>query len=98
MDPGKNYDVFILKSTCRYAKPISVARRLLDHPSLCMLVGTGATQFAKAQGFTLETNDALLTRETLEAYEVCSMYMYTNCFCCVLYIYMTVLPLLGLYT
>ena len=54
----------------RYAKPISVARRVLDHPSLSMLVGNGATQFALEQGFSLEENSKLLTQETKQAYEV----------------------------
>ena len=35
-----------------------------------MLVGSGATHFAKEQGFILEDNDALMTQQTREAYQV----------------------------
>ena len=54
----------------RYAKPISVARRVLECSSANMLVGDGATQFARMQRFPLEDNERLLTTETKEAYEV----------------------------
>ena len=54
----------------RYAKPISVARRVLESSTANMLVGDGATQFAKQQGFLLEDNECLLTRETKQAFEV----------------------------
>ena len=63
-----------LNVLCRYAKPISVARRVLDHPSLSMLVGGGATQFAEEQGFSLEDNDSLLTQQTRQAYQVLCFY------------------------
>ncbi len=35
-----------------------------------MLVGEGATQFAQQQGLEMETNDALLTQQTKDAYQV----------------------------
>ena len=60
----------LLLCVCRFSRPISVARRVLDHPSLSMLVGSGATCFAKEQGFTLEDNDDLLTQQTRQAYKV----------------------------
>lgn len=44
----------------RYPKPISVARKVLDNPSLSMLVGAGATQFAAENGFVLENNASLM--------------------------------------
>ena len=56
---------------CRYAKPISVAKCVLEHPSLNMLVGSGATEFALNQGFTMEDNQKLLSDTTSKAYEVC---------------------------
>ncbi len=43
---------------------------MLDHPSLSMLVGSGATQFAKEEGFSLEENDDLMTPQTKQAYRV----------------------------
>jgi len=55
----------------RYAKPISVARCVLEHPSLSMLVGGGASDFARQQGFQMEDNHSLLTDETRRAYQVC---------------------------
>jgi len=55
---------------CRYAKPISVARRVLECSTANMLVGDGATQFARDQGFEMEDNYALLTAETRQAYTV----------------------------
>ena len=54
----------------RYAKPISVARCVLEHPSLSMLVGSGATKFAVNQGFSMEDNHNLLSEMTSKAYEV----------------------------
>ena len=56
---------------CRYAKPISVAKRILEHPTLNMLVGSGATEFATSQGFSMEDNHKLLSDMTSRAYEVC---------------------------
>lgn len=55
---------------CRYAKPISVARCILEHPSLSMLVGSGATEFALNEGFPMEDNSSLLSEMTSKAYEV----------------------------
>lgn len=55
---------------CRYSKPISVAKRVLERTKVNILVGSGATKFAKAQGFPLEINESLLIPETLEAYKV----------------------------
>ena len=54
----------------RYAKPISVARCVLEHASLSMLVGSGAAEFAQQQGFQMEDNDSLLTEETRRAFQV----------------------------
>lgn len=45
----------------RYPRPISVARKVLNNPSLSMLVGTGATDFAAENGFILESNMALIS-------------------------------------
>ena len=36
-----------------------------------MLVGSGATEFALSQGFTMEDNYELLSDMTSKAYEVC---------------------------
>ena len=55
----------------RFAKPISVARRVLEDPSLSMVVGGGATLYAEQKGFALEDNDKLLTQHTALAYQVC---------------------------
>lgn len=54
----------------RYAKPISIARCVLEQPSLNMLVGSGATEFAVNQGFSMEDNHQLLSEMTTRAYEV----------------------------
>lgn len=48
----------------RYPKPISVARKVLSNPSLNMLVGNGAMEFAVTNGFILEENRALLSDKT----------------------------------
>ena len=64
--------MFLFFSSCRYPKPISVARRVLEHPSLSMLVGVGATKFAEQQGMAMETNDELLTQQTRQAFQVLS--------------------------
>ena len=56
----------------RFARPISVARRLLEqpgHPNL--LVGEGATEFARQEGFSMEDNASLMTEETRMEYQVC---------------------------
>lgn len=52
-----------------YPKPISVARRVMEHPSLTMVVGTGATEFAQQQGFHLEDNASLLSEGTKRAFQ-----------------------------
>jgi isoaspartyl peptidase/L-asparaginase-like protein (Ntn-hydrolase superfamily) len=62
----------VINNTFRFAKPISVARCVLDSPSLSMVVGGGATQYAEQRGFTLEENDKLLTQQTASAYQVCA--------------------------
>lgn len=54
----------------RYAKPISVARKLMEDPKLNMLVGSAATDYARKHGFTMEDNDALLSEDTRKAYQV----------------------------
>ncbi len=54
----------------RYAKPISVARKVLEEPKVNMLVGNAAMDFAKKHGFTMEDNDALLTEDSRKAYQV----------------------------
>eukprot|EP00731_Ephydatia_muelleri_P036934 Em0358g3a len=52
-----------------YSKPISVAKRVLEQSQVNILVGSGATNFAKTQGFVLESNESLLIPETMEAYK-----------------------------
>lgn len=47
-----------------------MARKVLDHPMLSMVVGNGATEFAANCGFPLEENSALLSDKTMKAYEV----------------------------
>ncbi len=42
----------------------------MEHPSLTMVVGTGATEFAQQQGFHLEDNAALLSEGTKRAFQV----------------------------
>ena len=54
----------------RYPKPISVAKSVLEHPCVNMLVGSGATEFAVNQGFCMEDNHQLLSEMTTRAYEV----------------------------
>ena len=63
--------LFFYLWSCRYAKPISVAKRILEHSTLNMLVGSGATEFAMSQGFSMEDNHKLLSDMTSRAYEVC---------------------------
>lgn len=48
-----------------------MAKRVLEHPSLNMLVGSGATEFALSQGFSMEDNHQLLSDMTSRAYKVC---------------------------
>ena len=48
---------------CRYSKPISVAKKVLEHPTVNMLVGSGAKDFAADNGFVLEENSKLLPYE-----------------------------------
>eukprot|EP00731_Ephydatia_muelleri_P036436 Em0256g1a len=40
-----------------YSKPISVAKRVLEQSQVNILVGSGATNFAKTQGFVLESTN-----------------------------------------
>ena len=56
--------------TYRYPKAVSVARAVLEHPSLNMIVGSGAAEFAVSQGFSMESNSSLLSEATTKAYEV----------------------------
>ncbi|XP_064399508.1 N(4)-(Beta-N-acetylglucosaminyl)-L-asparaginase-like isoform X2 [Halichondria panicea] len=66
---GSDCSVGAVAALERYAKPISVARRVLEKSSANILVGEGATQFAREQQFLLEDNDSLLIPETKQAYE-----------------------------
>lgn len=47
-----------------------MARSVLELPSVNMLVGSGATDFAVKQGFQMEDNHLLLSEMTIKAYEV----------------------------
>ena len=47
-----------------------MARSVLELPSVNMLVGSGATDFAVKEGFCLEDNHLLLSEMTIKAYEV----------------------------
>lgn len=53
-----------------------MARKVLHNPSLSMLVGTGATEFAAENGFILESNTALISNETKMINKVCT-FVYT---------------------
>ena len=57
-------------SGCSFARPLSVARRLLERPGANLLVGGGATEFAQQEGFAMEENATLMTSETRQAYLV----------------------------
>ena len=47
-----------------------MARAVLEHPSLNMIVGSGAAKFAISRGFSMESNKSLLSETTTKAYEV----------------------------
>ena len=94
-------NVLFIVFYCRYSKPISVAKKVLEHSSVNMLVGSGAKDFAADNGFILEENSKLLFSKTAQVrmyvYEVkilrvCHDY-YCNCGC-FMYIHVYV----GVYT
>ncbi len=58
-----------------------MARRVLEGSSANILVGEGATQFARKQQFPLEDNDSLLIPETKQAYEVNHLMRFKYCRC-----------------
>ena len=49
----------------------------MEHPSLTMLVGTGATEFAEQQNFNMEDNASLLSDQTKRAFQVCIILVLT---------------------
>ena len=54
----------------RYSKPIQVARHIMVHSPHNVLVGSGAGQYAIENGFKMESNNALLGPEAVQAYQV----------------------------
>uniref|UniRef100_W5K7U6 Zgc:153169 n=1 Tax=Astyanax mexicanus TaxID=7994 RepID=W5K7U6_ASTMX len=54
-------------------QPCRVARRVMDRSPHSLLVGEGAEAFAQEQGFTIETNDSMLSSHTLTAYQVLTL-------------------------
>ena len=63
--------LYVTHTLCRYSKPISVARSVMESCNANFLVGDGASSFACEQGFVMEDNETLLTAETKKAYVVC---------------------------
>ena len=54
----------------RVAAPFSVARCVMEKSPHSMLVGQGAQDFAATNGFPVESNSALQTQKSREAFEV----------------------------
>ena len=54
----------------RYSKPIQVARHIMVHSPHNVLVGSGAGKYAIENGFKMESNNALLGPEAVQAYQV----------------------------
>ena len=54
-----------------YPRPIQVAKHIMMHCPHNILVGSGAAQYASRNGFQMEFNDALLSPEAVQAYQVC---------------------------
>lgn len=51
------------------SKPISVARHLMEYSKHKILTGKGAMEYAKSNGFVVESNDNMLSANTKKAYE-----------------------------
>ncbi|XP_049337021.1 N(4)-(Beta-N-acetylglucosaminyl)-L-asparaginase isoform X1 [Astyanax mexicanus] len=64
--PGRFGAVAALRGV---GQPCRVARRVMDRSPHSLLVGEGAEAFAQEQGFTIETNDSMLSSHTLTAYQ-----------------------------
>ena len=54
----------------RVAKPLAVARHVMENSPHSILVGQGAQEYAVKNGFPVEPNSALQTHESIEAFEV----------------------------
>ena len=54
----------------RVAKPLAVARYVMENSPHSILVGQGAQEYAVKNGFSVEPNSALQTHESIEAFEV----------------------------
>ncbi|XP_066536037.1 N(4)-(Beta-N-acetylglucosaminyl)-L-asparaginase [Hoplias malabaricus] len=64
--PGRFGAVAALRGV---GQPCCVARRVMDRSPHSLLVGEGAEAFARDQGFTIEQNDKMLSKHTLNAYQ-----------------------------
>ena len=64
------YSVFLYHFIFSCPKPISVARHVLEHSSANLLVGSGATNYARQNGFQTEASAELLSDASREAYKV----------------------------
>ena len=66
--------IIIIKITIiliyRVAKPLAVARHVMENSPHSILVGQGAQEYAVKNGFPVEPNSALQTHESIEAFEV----------------------------
>ncbi len=52
------------------SKPISVARHIMEYSTSNVLVGDGATSYARSNGFEMIKNDQLLSNASSKAYKV----------------------------
>ncbi len=46
----------------------------MKHSSANVLVGEGATNYARTNGFKIMTNEEMLTDKAKESYKVCEIY------------------------
>nr|XP_034966163.1 N(4)-(Beta-N-acetylglucosaminyl)-L-asparaginase-like isoform X2 [Zootoca vivipara] len=49
--------------------PLAVARKVMEETPHSFLVGDGAVAFAKDQGFTVEDNQSMMSKQSTEAYQ-----------------------------
>ena len=62
----------------RVATAFSVARCVMEKSPHSMLVGSGAQEFAQSNGFPVESNSALQTQQSREAFQVCQTFEIFN--------------------
>ncbi|WP_147820809.1 isoaspartyl peptidase/L-asparaginase [Salidesulfovibrio onnuriiensis] len=66
---GRTLDFGCVAALRNLLNPVSVARRIMDARDFRMLVGPGAQEFARAQGFDEVPIEELLTERELKLYE-----------------------------